>query len=368
MIDNNAFKKMRLTPLFALLVVMMAWALPGCGYSDGDFFWVSRNNAEMPVWVRGNTDSGVFVILNHGGPGSSGLFEVYMEAAPGNGEVDHVSPLRQLEEDYAVVYWDQRHSGNAQGNADPDETTWEDFGADLELVIDTLNSRHDVESVFVIGQSWGHAVGTIYLTLGDDWQRRQDKVDGYIIYKGNITANMPYEFAAPRGLELAQEQIDSGDDSAMWQDCAVLWRDTESLSVAQDYMEHQMCVDHAMDAVVSTGQRILTSLAFSFRSAHNGWYHSANNSATLGSTFMDRVVTEEPLLETAHRIELPTLLLYGALDLTAPSEVGQWHYDTIGTPAADKKLVILEQSRHGAEGNDIEVLQQELSEFIETYL
>jgi len=45
-------------------------------------FWVTRNNANMPVWVRGNIESGVFIIFNHGGPGSSGTLESIMEVSP----------------------------------------------------------------------------------------------------------------------------------------------------------------------------------------------------------------------------------------------------------------------------------------------
>ena len=48
-----------------------------------DYFWVERNNAVMPVWVRGNIDSGVFIIHNHGGPGSSGTLESIIEVSPG---------------------------------------------------------------------------------------------------------------------------------------------------------------------------------------------------------------------------------------------------------------------------------------------
>jgi hypothetical protein len=38
-----------------------------------NYFWVERNQAVMPVWVWGNIESGVFIIFNHGGPGSSFL-------------------------------------------------------------------------------------------------------------------------------------------------------------------------------------------------------------------------------------------------------------------------------------------------------
>lgn len=339
----------------------------GCAYDDGDLFWVSRNGADMPVWVRGNTDSGVFIIFNHGGPGSSALFEVYLESAPGDGSIDGVSPLKALEEDYAVVYWDQRHQGNAQGNADPDETTWEDFGADLELVVDVLNERHDVEDVFMIGQSWGQAVGTIYMTLGERWETRQSKLSGYIDYKGNISANQPYSFAVPKATELAQEAIEAGDEIGFWEDCLDFWATRDTLSSGTEFVRHSDCVDNAMDALIPYGERVRTSIDFTFISPHSGWYHWANNKATTRSSFMNRVVAESPLLETAHRVQIPTLMIHGRLDLQAPPEVGQWFYDTIETPDVDKELVILEESGHGAVRGDVEIFQQSIEEFIESH-
>ncbi|HSR34632.1 MAG TPA: hypothetical protein VLY63_29020, partial [Anaerolineae bacterium] len=80
-----------------------------------DYFWVERNNARMPVWVRGNTASSTFIVFNHGGPGSTGTAESIFEVNPGNGKLGHASPVQALESDYAVVYWDQRHSGMSRG-------------------------------------------------------------------------------------------------------------------------------------------------------------------------------------------------------------------------------------------------------------
>ena len=61
-------------------------------------FWVERNEAVMPVWVEGNIESGVFVIFNHGGPGSSGTLESIIEANPGDGQLGQESPFAALEE------------------------------------------------------------------------------------------------------------------------------------------------------------------------------------------------------------------------------------------------------------------------------
>jgi proline iminopeptidase len=357
----------RLTTSF--LVLLVAVFMNGCGkynYDESDdLFFVRNKGADMPVWVRGNTASGVFIIAIHGGPGGSAIFGVYMDGQPGNGKIDHESPLKILEKTYAMVYWDQRHSGNSQGNANPDETTVEDFADDLDLVIDALNERHNVSKLFLIGQSWGHTVATAYLTLGDNWQHRQTKIDGYIDYKGNISFNMAYQYAKPRLLAIADQRISSSEEADYWTDAKIFLQENGRLETADDALEYSELVDKAMDVSISIGQRIGTSIEYSFFSPHNGWYHWANYKNTMSSGFLERLITDDRLVETAHRIQIPTLLIYGRLDLTAPFEVGEWHYGNIELPSNEKELVILENSRHGAEGDDVQILQDAIANFVD---
>ena len=54
-------------------------------------------------------------------------------------------------------------------------------------------------------------------------------------------------------------------------------------------------------------------------------------------------------------------------DLVAPVKVGEFIYNEISTDKADKELLVLEQSRHGAENGDIEIMQRAIIEFIEKY-
>ena len=76
--------------------------------------------------------------------------------------LDHQSPLQILEKDFAMVYWDQRHSGMSKGSADPNDSRPEDFGNDLAVVIQELQNRYTIKKIFLIGQSWGHFVATSY--------------------------------------------------------------------------------------------------------------------------------------------------------------------------------------------------------------
>ena len=71
--------------------------------------------------------------------------------------------------------------------------------------------------------------------------------------------------------------------------------------------------------------------------------------------------------EVIHRIQVPTLLVYGKYDLIAPVEVGESMLNCIGTDETDKALLVLEHSRHGAENGDREILQRAVVEFVEEY-
>jgi len=167
--------------------------------------------------VSGNIESGVFVIFNHGGPGSSGTLESIIEANPGDGQLGQASPLKALEDDYAVVYWDQRHSGLSKGDADPNDSQPDDFGLDLVAVVEALEDRYAPDSVFLVGQSWGHFVAMNYLTSLDSWESNQAMIDGYIGYKGNHEQSMAYEVAREALIVHAESQIDGGQDVERWQ-------------------------------------------------------------------------------------------------------------------------------------------------------
>ena len=51
----------------------------------------------------------------------------------------------------------------------------------------------------------------------------------------------------------------------------------------------------------------------------------------------------------------------------APVEIGEFIYNEISKDQSDKELLVLEQSRHGAENGDIKIMQRAIIEFIEKY-
>jgi len=329
-------------------------------------FWVTRNNANMPVWVRGNIESGVFIIFNHGGPGSSGTLESIMEVSPANAQYDHESPLKMLEKDYAVVYWDQRASGMSDGPANPNDSTPNDFGDDLSAIIEELNKRYTIKSKFLIGQSWGHFVASNYLSSIESWQSNQKQINGYIAYKGNHAQEMAFKFSRDRMLSLSRLAMNS--DKPIWLDINKFYSITSDITNLAALKQHYQYIDYAMGVSSSIFDRVYSSVRSSIFSPFNGWAYYFNNKATRSaSEFLGWVATNNVMENKIQRIKIPTLLVYGKSDLIAPFEVGKHILNTISTPNARKRLVILENSRHGAEHSDVKILQDEIVAFIEQY-
>lgn len=362
------------TPLFikilSLLIILLivAYLSMAVSFWPKDYFWVERKNAIMPVWVRGNIESGVFVIFNHGGPGSSGTLESIIEAAPGNGRLDHESPFKILESNYAMVYWDQRHSGMSKGSADPNDSRPDDFGEDLAIIIDELEKRYDVQRIFLIGQSWGHTVAATYMTSLDNWSENQDKIDGYINYKGNHEMEMAYVLVRPRIIEHAEKEINSNLDVQYWQEVRDFYQERTTLTNASDFGKHDEYAFRVMGSSIQLTDRIWSSIEASIFSPFNGLAHYFNNKRTnQAEEFMSYLASDTSMREVIHRIHVPTLLVYGRKDLMAPVETGEFIYNEISTDKADKELLVLEQSRHGAENGDIEIMQTAIIEFIEKY-
>ena len=68
---SSTWRKLsRKKKVFSLIAIVLAilFALTVVSIWPKNYFWVNRNNASMPVWVRGNIDSGVFIVFNWPAP------------------------------------------------------------------------------------------------------------------------------------------------------------------------------------------------------------------------------------------------------------------------------------------------------------
>ena len=114
------------------------------------------------IWFRGLDRGRPAVILLHGGPGASesALFRHYNAG---------------LEEDFLMVYWEQRGTGRSFHSDIPRESmTIEQLVRDLDEVVELVRQRFGKERVMLLAHSWGTVLGTLYA------QQHPEKVAAYV--------------------------------------------------------------------------------------------------------------------------------------------------------------------------------------------
>lgn len=101
---------------------------------------VNVNNIKLYYKSMGKGEP--FVVL-HGGPGFDHI---------------HMLPISELADDYQVIFYDQRTTGNSTGNVDADSITVDNFVEDLE----GLRKQLRLGKMTVIGHSWGAGLAMFY--------------------------------------------------------------------------------------------------------------------------------------------------------------------------------------------------------------
>jgi pimeloyl-ACP methyl ester carboxylesterase len=117
---------------------------------------------EQRLWFRGIDVDRPAVILLHGGPGASeaALFRRFNAA---------------LEDEFLMVYWEQRGTGRSYRSTIPPESmTIDRFVRDLDDVVELVRGRFDKRRVVLLGHSWGSAIGLLYAA------RHPEKVAAYV--------------------------------------------------------------------------------------------------------------------------------------------------------------------------------------------
>lgn len=336
------------------ILVIFALALLGSAckksefLTDGDYFHLSNKGAKMPVWVKGNLDSDVFLITVHGGPGASG----------------HEFPLSKgfeyLEKDYAIVYWDQRFSGMSQGDPDDSNITPELFIEDTEKLVELIRHKYNPSSMFMLGHSWGGQLSAGY--LGRD--NHDSLFKGWIDLNGAIYAELESQLMKEWIMErLPAKLADENADQEFWQ-FALDWYtanpNPENYSAHEPYIFVSSLGGDAYnweqsqaDNPTPYGQLIFSSM-FSF-----GYY--VNGLPDL--SWADRIDFTPEL----NNIDIPVLLLWGELDGIVPTTVADYVYDNLATAPADKWKIFIEECAHGPHFDQPEKFYEHMRQFIETY-
>jgi pimeloyl-ACP methyl ester carboxylesterase len=338
-----SFMRTLLRPLLtSLLAVAVAASSAGCA-PEGDLVVLQRAGARMPVWVRGNTASGTYVLFLHGGPGSSAFMKFNQPF------------FQELEKRYAVVYWEQRCSGSSQGPVDCTQVTMEDFLEDTTQFVDLVHARYAPERVVLMGHSWGGLLGPLWLADA----AHQAKVDQWIEIDGAHNVPLGVELARKWMLARAEQKLARGEDTAFWTEVKSFY---EAHAVIGDAEFHQHIAYVHKGGGYVHGQKKNSASVFDYLGTPNDLPRKSYQEATFPRVFHFLHFDATPGMKN---ITLPSLILWGRHDGTLPAELAQHAAESLGTAPEQKRVVIFEQSGHSPFEEEPEAVLESVTSFID---
>lgn len=332
-------------------VLMLSACEPSEFQSAGDFFHLSHKGAKLPVWVKGNFNSDVMIITVHGGPGDSGMEH-------------HIAlGFKYLEEDYLMVYWDQRYSGMTQGRYDSDAHTPDQFIEDTEKIVQLLQARYPGKKLFMLGHSWGGQLSAGY--LGRD--NHADLFQGWINLDGSIYGELESQLMKNWILErVPPEMAEPGADQVFWQFIIDFYEENPApgnYSAPEPYWYVGALGGDAWDWEKVQEENPIPYVELIFKSMFSmSFYVDAFYSKEIMKLWDEIDYTPE-----LRNITIPSLMLWGANDGVVPPEVADYVYEHLATSESMKQVVKIPECGHGPQHDQPEIFYQEVSQFVETF-
>ena len=343
-----------------VVTLVVCISLIGCGkvaVNDNDqnmdaFFYVDFMGAQMPVLVEGNVSSGKFIVVVHGGPGGSGF--TYM----GNEAVE------KLEEDFAVVFYDQRLSDGATNlsNGEYVEPSRAQYASDLNAIINVLKSKYgETTQYYLFGHSWGGELISEFMSTPG----YQNQVNGMINVAGALRLSDTWKEQVLYRRELLMEisaiEIAEGDNLELWNE---IYDYCESIDTSE-ILNHgttlwQYGWDAGFDYLYTEGKiadqdipgfetiDVAPFIAEGYGNSPganmpSGWLISDYSSDALGP---DHVTERNDQSTAIQNITKPSLIIAGKYDCIVPPKLSIALYNGISTPLAEKIYVELDSTGH----------------------
>lgn len=284
---------------------------------------VKLGGAEEWIAIRGKDSRNPLLLFLAGGPGGSQL-------------VIERRALAGLEDHFVVVNWEQPGAGKSFDAVDRSKLTPERYITDTHELVLNLRQRFGKEKVYVLGESWGSALGIMVV-------QRYPELFHAFIGTGQMVAFLEndlicYDFA----LRLAQERGDTkqveklkGQGPPPYYGSDVLWKSVTYLADLNNYMSKN-------PAIANAGFNTFQDLAGS----EYGLYDKVNFIRGLLDTFgvVYPQLWDVDFRKQATRLEVPVYFLIGRHDVNAQPKLTEEYFNILTAP--HKELIWFEHSGH----------------------
>lgn len=348
--------------VFVFTIIMAGLFSHSCEYSISesavdDFYHIQTDGAQLPVWVRGNTNSEKLVIYINGGPGLTSIDVAH---------ADMFNWSESLEESIAMVYYDQRGCGNAQGRIRRSDITIGQYVKDLEAVIGFLKVKYNDPGIFLMGHSFGAFIGINYLMT----RNFQENITGWISIDGayNFDYDLSWQYRREFLINIAHEERTKGLDTIHWKK-ALDWTEDNPVIESRDQKNEWR------NFIGWPGERIIPEeiaalsvrqyLGIGFSSSYNPFPAYASANLEIVNDLLNADVEGRNLIDSLSVITIPSRLIWGRYDDLIPPEEGRAVFEKLGTPVEHKSFVLMPGSSHEPFISDPGRFSSEILDFLE---
>ena len=341
-----------------ILVIIILFTIYSCqkekisiGTNVSDTFFLDNNGATMRIVVEGNTLSHTFLIFVHGGPGTGAALY----------NTDYIG--QNIEDKYAVVFWDQRNSGASQGGSNGANLNLAQMTDDLKKVIELLKSRYGGNSgVFILGHSFGGLLVSSFMTTGNN----QSMVKGWIFADGSHNYPLNDTLTRQMLMNVGADQISQNKNTEKWNLILAYCinhpgnftlEESDQLGSYAADAETYMDEVNQFDYLTYIGQHLFNEDMTLTAQLFNHLYSS-------NASFNSELAKTE-FSGSLNKVVKPTLILFGKYDFICPTGLGQDVLNRINTN--EKIMVISPVSGHNIMFQDEFLFCREVNHFIENY-
>jgi pimeloyl-ACP methyl ester carboxylesterase len=284
---------------------------------------VKLGGSEEWITIRGKDSHNPVLLFLAGGPGGSQL-------------VTERRALARLEDRFVVVNWDQPGAGKSFDAVDRSKLTPDRYITDTRELVLNLRQRFGKEKVYVLGESWGSALGIMAV-------QRYPELFHVFIGTGQMVAFLEndlicYNFA----LRLARERGDTKQVEKLRQQGAPPYYGNDVALKSATYLMDLNKYMSKNPAIANAGFNTLQDLAGS----EYGLYDKVNFIRGLLDTFgfVYQQLWDVDFRKQATRLEVPVYFLIGRHDVNAPPKLTEEYFNLLTAP--HKELIWFEQSGH----------------------
>lgn len=336
--------------IFSLVALLIALSCTPENTDTYERFFFRSDGADLAVEVNGNINSDVFVLLLHGGPGGHG-FEYNV------GEFTEA-----MEENYAMVYLDQRGQGASQGSYSVEDVTLQQFSDDIYALSRFLKQKYGEDiSLFLMGHSWGGTTGTHALLNTDV----QSELNGWLEVAGAHDIPLLNKEAIKMFINIGTREIARLNNVSRWTEIITFAAGVDRNNITDEEggqinsygFEAEGLMEEISEAEYSAADHgLFTSPVASLATLFSG---KATSSAIYEET------ENTAMTERLGEITIPSAFLWGKYDFVVPPALAESAYERVGID--EKELVIFEQSGHSPMDNEAALFTQTVKDFIEQY-